>query len=66
MSFKNAMQATQKSILKYAKQGQPYEVLSALLAARQFNTSITETDLQSEAGKKRQLKINYSGIVSRC
>lgn len=59
MSFKNAMQATQKSILQYAKQGQPYEVLSALLAARQFNTTITETDLQSDAGKKRQLKVNY-------
>ncbi|MCB0697607.1 MAG: hypothetical protein KDC07_09600 [Chitinophagaceae bacterium] len=59
MSFKNAMQATQKSILQYAKQGQPYEVLSALLAARQFNTTINETDLQAEAGKKRQLKINY-------
>ena len=59
MSFKNAMQATQKSILQYAKQGQPYEVLAAVLAARQFNTSITETDLQSEAGKKRQLKVNY-------
>lgn len=59
MSFKNAMQATQKSILQYAKQGQPYEVLAALLAARQFNTTITETDLQAEAGKKRQLKINY-------
>jgi hypothetical protein len=59
MSFKNAMQATQKSILQYAKQGRPYEVLAAVLAARQFNTTITETDLQSDAGKKRQLKINY-------
>ncbi len=59
MSFKNAMQATQKSILQYAKQGRPYEILSAVLAARQFNTSIVETDLQSEAGKNRQLKINY-------
>lgn len=59
MSFKNAMQATQKSILQYAKQGRPYEVLAAVIAARQFNTTITETDLQSEAGKKRQLKINY-------
>lgn len=59
MSFKNAMQATQKSVLQYAKQGRPYEVLSAVLAARQFNTSITETDLQAEAGKKRQLKVNY-------
>lgn len=57
------MQATQKSILQYAKQGRPYEVLSALIAARQFNTSITETDLQSEAGKKRQLKINYYAPV---
>ncbi|MBS1771524.1 MAG: hypothetical protein JST82_01600 [Bacteroidetes bacterium] len=63
MSFKNAMQATQKSILQYAKQGRPYEVLAALLAARQFNTTITETDLQSEAGKKRQLKINYYAPV---
>ena len=63
MSFKNAMQATQKSILQYAKQGQPYEVLAALLAARQFNTTITETDLQSEAGKKRQLKVNYYAPV---
>src|SRR5690606_31601737 len=44
---------------QYAKQGRPYEVLAAVLAARQFNTSITETDLQSEDGKKRQLKINY-------
>ncbi|OSZ79109.1 hypothetical protein CAP35_12910 [Chitinophagaceae bacterium IBVUCB1] len=59
MSFKNAMQATQKSILQYAKQGRPYEVLAAVLAARQYNTTIMETDLQSEAGKKRQLKINY-------
>jgi hypothetical protein len=59
MSFKNAMQATQKSILQYAKQGRPYEVLAAVLAARQFNNSIVETDLQSEAGMKRQLKINY-------
>lgn len=59
MSFKNAMQATQKSILQYARQGRPYEVLAAVLAARQFNTSITETDLQSEEGKKRQLKVNY-------
>ncbi len=59
MSFKNAMQSTQKSVLQYAKQGQPYEVLAAVLAARQYNTSITETDLQSEAGKKRQLKVNY-------
>lgn len=59
MSFKNAMQSTQKSVLQYAKQGQPYEVLAALLAARDYNTTITETDLQSEAGKKRQLKVNY-------
>jgi hypothetical protein len=59
MSFKNAMQATQKSILQYAKQGRPYEVLAAVLAARQFNTTIIDTDLQSEEGKKRQLKINY-------
>lgn len=59
MSFKNAMQSTQKSVLQYAKQGQPYEVLAAVLAAREYNTSITETDLQSEAGKKRQLKVNY-------
>jgi|GEM_PF-1698170 hypothetical protein len=59
MSFKNAMQATQKSVLQYAKQGRPYEVLAALLAARDYNTTITESDLQSEAGKKRQLKINY-------
>lgn len=59
MSFKNAMQATQKSILQFAKQGRPYEVLAAVLAARQFNTSIIETDLQSDEGKKRQLKVNY-------
>jgi len=63
MSFKNAMQATQKSLLQYAKQGRPYEVLAAVLAARQFNTAITETDLQSEAGKKRQLKISYYAPV---
>jgi hypothetical protein len=63
MSFKNAMQATQKAILQYARQGRPYEVLAAVLAARQFNTSITETDLRSEEGKKRQLKINYYAPV---
>lgn len=53
------MQATQKSVLQYAQQGRPYEVLAAILDARQYNTSIVETDMQSEAGKKRQLKINY-------
>ncbi|WP_276135017.1 hypothetical protein [Polluticoccus soli] len=59
MSFKNAMQSVQKNLLQYAKQGRPYEVLAAVLAARQFNTSIVETDLHAEEGKKRQLKINY-------
>ena len=63
MSFKNAMQSVQKSLLQYAKQGRPYEVLAAVLAARQFNTSIVETDLHSEEGKKRQLKINYYAPV---
>jgi hypothetical protein len=59
MSFKNAMQATQKTVLQYAKQGRPYEILAAVLAARQFNTTITESDLYSEEGKNRQFKINY-------
>ncbi len=53
------MQAAQKSVLQYASQGRPYEVLAAVLDARQYNTSIVETDMQSEAGKQRQLKINY-------
>ncbi len=53
------MQATQKTILQYAKQGRPYEILAAVLAARQFNTTITEADLYSDEGKKRQLKVNY-------
>jgi hypothetical protein len=63
MSFKNAMQSTQKSVLQYAQQGRPYEVLAAVLAARDFNTTIIETDLQAEEGKKRQLKINYYAPV---
>lgn len=41
MSFKNAMQATQKSILQYAKQGQPYEVIAAVVTAMNKNTTIT-------------------------
>ncbi|RYE25457.1 MAG: hypothetical protein EOP51_04020 [Sphingobacteriales bacterium] len=63
MSFKNAMQSTQKSVLQYAQQGRPYEVLAAVLAAREFNTTIIETDLQAEEGKKRQLKVNYYAPV---
>lgn len=59
MSFRNSMQAVQRTILNYTKNGRPYEILAAILAARQFNTIIKETDLESEAGKKRQLKINY-------
>lgn len=58
MSFRNAMQATQKTILNYTKTGRPFEILAAVLAARQFNTTITETD-NGTNGKLRSLKINY-------
>lgn len=57
------MQAQQKTILNYAKSGRPYEILAALIAARSLNNTIVETDLQSENGKKRQLKINYYAPV---
>lgn len=59
MSFKNAMKATQKSILQYARQGRPYEIISAILMARNVNNTITETDLKTDIGKSRQFKISF-------
>lgn len=64
MSFKNAMQATQKSVLQYAKQGRRYEVLSAILDARNFNTNIIESIVGFDANNMCQLKIDYYDPVA--
>lgn len=58
MSFVNAGREIAKFVLNRVK-GKPEEGLQALLTARKFNTSITETDLQYSPGKKRQLKVSY-------
>lgn len=63
MSYANAMRYLQKNIFDYARPGVPYEVISALIAARGFNQYITEADLGNGAGKKRPLKINYSAPI---
>lgn len=58
MSFRNAFQDIQRTILNYTRNGKPYEIIAAIMAAREFNTIISESDLGSN-GKQRQLKINY-------
>lgn len=63
MSYANAMRYLQKNVFDYVRPGVPYPIISALLAARQFNDTITEQDLGNGPGKKRPLKINYSAPV---
>lgn len=59
MSWINAMRNLQKNVYDYTQDTIPQEGLLAVLTARTLNTTIQETDLQIQQGKKRQLKINY-------
>lgn len=58
MSFANAKLPLQKLVFDYVKNGKVNEVLEAVLRARDYNTTIMESDLGTN-GKQRQLKINY-------
>jgi hypothetical protein len=59
MSFKNAHQNIQRTIVNYAKTNYlPPSLLAILLAARQ-NNRITAEDTEKEKGKKRKLTLNY-------
>lgn len=62
MSFINSMLPIQKAVNKYSLDTKPYEILQAVLRARQFNTTIQESD-NGINGKKRSLKINYYGPI---
>lgn len=54
------MQAIQKTLMTWTNNGVPYEIITALVSARKFNTTISETDLgYGNGGKLRELKINY-------
>lgn len=59
MSYQNAFLPIQKNLFDYAAPGVDYEIIHALLSARNFNTTITERDIENGPGKVRPLKINY-------
>lgn len=60
MSYQGAMQVLQKNLFDYVRgRGVRHEIISALLAARQFNQFITESDTGNGPGKARTLKINF-------
>lgn len=63
MSFQGANLQIQRSLLNRVKQDTRYEAINAMMAARAQNNSITESDLQYSAGKKRQFKMNYYPVV---
>lgn len=63
MSFQNANQQIQRNLYNRVKSDTRYRVIDAMMAARNQNNSITESDLQFIAGKKRQLKMNYYPVV---
>ncbi|MFC7347310.1 hypothetical protein ACFQO9_11335 [Chryseobacterium zhengzhouense] len=59
MSFKNAHQHIQRTILNYAKTDTVHNFLLAVLLAANRNNRITATDFGQEAGKLRTFKLNY-------
>lgn len=63
MSFQNANLQILKNLYYRVKTDTRYTVIDALIAARAQNNTITESDLQFSAGKKRQLKMNYYPVV---
>lgn len=59
MSFANAHQNIQRTIVNYAKTNYLSPALLAILLAARQNTRITAEDTGKEAGKKRKLTLNY-------
>lgn len=59
MSFANAHQSIQRTIVNYAKTNYLNPALLAILLAARQNNRITAEDTGREAGKKRKLILNY-------
>jgi len=63
MAFQGANQQIQRSLYNRTKNDTRDKIINALMAARAENNTITESDLQYSAGKKRQFKMNYYPVV---
>lgn len=63
MSFQNASQQIQRTLLNRVQNDTRYKIIDALVDARRQNNSITETDLRYSEGKQRAFKMNYYPVV---